>query len=71
MKGRIYHNGLEYMINLHPTNAEIILRPWTRYVPWDVHKGMVKNGIPVSEFGGRNPKQFIERIGLFAPHLGL
>jgi hypothetical protein len=56
-------------IYIHILNPEIRLRSWTRFAPWDVHKGVKKNGIPLSSFGGSKPNKLVEDIHRFAPQL--
>jgi len=56
-------------IVLFSTKAKIIVRKWARRLPWDVEKGVISRGIPISWFGGLNGNKLRSEIAVYAPHL--
>jgi hypothetical protein len=49
-------------MSVRPLHPKVTLRTWTSYLPWDVRRNMIENGIAVSRFGDANGRRLRQDI---------
>jgi hypothetical protein len=56
-------------IILASSRPEVVVRPWARYLPWDIRVRATQRGIPISWFGRSAGHALVGDIRAYAPHL--